>query len=71
MTKLKFLCVGLIASIIFAAPAVAREKHVLPKKAQDAYASVTPAAAVTKTRPCVREPDVGAFATTPLADVLP
>lgn len=65
MTKLKLLCVGLIASAIFAAPAVAREKHVL-KKDQDAYASMqTPAAASTKSRPCVREPDVGSFATAP------
>ena len=48
MTKLKFLCVGLIASAIFAAPAAARDKHVAPKKAQDAYASaVTPAASFT------------------------
>ena len=66
MTKLKLLCVGLIASAIFAAPAVAREKHVVPNKAQDAYASVqTSASASTKSRPCVREPDVGSFATAP------
>jgi hypothetical protein len=64
MIKLKLLCVGLIASAIFAAPAVAREKHVLPKKTQDAYASaLTPAS--TKSRPCVRELDVGSFATAP------
>ena len=66
MTKLKLLCVGLVASAIFAAPAVARDKHVVPKKAQDAYASaVTPAGSFSSGRPCVREPDVGSFATAP------
>ncbi|NEU95259.1 hypothetical protein FNJ47_05285 [Bradyrhizobium sp. UFLA 03-164] len=67
MTKLTLVCAGvLVITAIAAAPAIAREKHASVRKVQDAYGSLTtPASTTTKTRPCLREPDVGSFATAP------
>jgi hypothetical protein len=58
MTNVKSVVVALLTAATFATPALAREGHVVHRKATDAYASVTPDT-------CVRAPDVGAFASDP------
>jgi hypothetical protein len=47
MTKLKLLSAALIAAVMLAAPAVARESHVTSRHlAEDANASITPGAVI-------------------------
>ena len=66
MTKLKLLSAALIAAVMLAAPAVARESHVTSRHlAEDANASITSATSYSDERHCHLAPRVGAFATQP------
>ena len=64
MNKLKFLSAGLIATAMFAAPAIAREQYLPPRAAAAIPANVSNSNA-RYISGCVRAPDVGAYATQP------
>jgi hypothetical protein len=66
MTKLKLLSAALIATAMFATPAMARKSHITSRHlAQDANASASPTARYIDRRICIPAPRVGAFATAP------
>ena len=66
MTKLKLLSAALIATAMFATPAMARKSHITSRHlAQYANASASPTARYIDRRICIPAPRVGAFATAP------
>ena len=67
MAKLKLLSAALLAAVVFAAPAMAREHHVVRHGTNNAYVSSDPAGAYDAGDPssgyrCVPAPRVGQFA---------
>jgi methionine-rich copper-binding protein CopC len=66
MTKLKLLSAALIATAMFATPAVARTSHVTsPHRATDANASASPTAFYIDGSVGISAPRVGAFPPAP------
>jgi hypothetical protein len=56
MTKLKLLSAALIATAMFATPAMARKSHITSRHAQDANASASPTARYIDRRICIPAP---------------
>jgi hypothetical protein len=68
MTKSKLFSVGVIAAIMLAAPATARERHSASRHAvENAYAAA-PRTQFVGRQACTPAPRVGAFATAPWTD---
>jgi hypothetical protein len=66
MTKSRFLSAALIAAVMLATPAMARESGVASQHfAEKANAGTTSAARDVDGRACIPAPAVGAFATQP------